>query len=93
MDNGQIAKDPNTLQCFRCQGWDHMARECATLAKPLKRMGEPRECSQTPHKPQSINLQHSLPDPDPKLTHMKAARRKGWQQVAPIPFLNPDPIT
>ena len=23
---------------------------------------------------------------------MKAARRKGWQQVAPIPFLNPDPI-
>ena len=23
---------------------------------------------------------------------MKAARRKGWQQVTPIPFLNPDPI-
>ena len=23
---------------------------------------------------------------------MKAAKRKGWQQVAPIPFLNPDPI-
>ena len=23
---------------------------------------------------------------------MKAARRKGWQQVVPIPFLNPDPI-
>ena len=23
---------------------------------------------------------------------MKAARRKRWQQVAPIPFLNPDPI-
>ena len=23
---------------------------------------------------------------------MKAARRKGWQQVAPIPFLIPDPI-
>ena len=23
---------------------------------------------------------------------MKAARRKGWKQVAPIPFLNPDPI-
>ena len=23
---------------------------------------------------------------------MKGARRKGWQPVAPIPFLNPDPI-
>ena len=23
---------------------------------------------------------------------MKAARRKEWQQVTPIPFLNPDPI-
>ena len=22
---------------------------------------------------------------------MKVARRKGWQQVTPIPFLNPDP--
>ena len=41
---------------------------------------------------QSINSQHSLPDPNPKPTHMKAAKRKGWQQVTPIPFLNPDPI-
>ena len=55
-------------------------------------MGELRECSQTPHNTQSINLQHSLPEPNPKPTHMKAARRKGWQQVTPIPFLNPDPI-
>ena len=37
------------------------------------------------------NLQHSLPDPNPQPTHMKAAKRKGWQQVAPKPFLNPDP--
>ena len=55
-------------------------------------MGEPRECRLTLCNPQSINLQHSLPDPNPKLIHMKATRRKGWQQVAPIPFLNPDPI-
>ena len=41
---------------------------------------------------QSINLQHSLPNPNPKPTHMKAAKRKRWQQVIPIPFLNPDPI-
>ena len=37
-------------------------------------------------------MQHSLPDPNPKLTHIKAARKKGQQQVAPVPFLNPDPI-
>ena len=45
----------------------------------------------THHNSQSINLQHSLPDPiqtNPK----KAARRKRWQQVTPIPFLNPDPL-
>ena len=91
--NAQNVKDSSVLQCFRCQGWGYMARECTTLAKPLnKDGGEPRECSQTPCNPQSINSQHSLPDPDPKLTHMKAARRKGWQQVTPIPFLNPDPI-
>ena len=28
-------KDPSSLQCFQCQGWGHMARECATLANSL----------------------------------------------------------
>ena len=45
-----------------------------------------------PPQPTVNNSQHSLPDPNPKPTHMKAARKKGWQQVIPIPFLNPDPI-
>ena len=40
----------------------------------------------------SVNSQHSLPDPNPQLIHMKEAKRKGCQQVTPIPFLNPDPI-
>ena len=44
------------------------------------------------HFKQSVNSQHSLPDPNPQVTHMKAAKRKGQQQVTPIPFLNPDPI-
>ena len=69
-----------------------MAREYATPAKPLNKDGEPRGCSQTPCIMQSINLQNSLPDLNPKLTHMKAAKRKGWQQVTLIPLLNPDPI-
>ena len=54
--------------------------------------GELRECGQTACIKQSVNLQHCLPDPNPQLTHMKAAKRKGQQQVAPIPFLNLDPI-
>ena len=33
--NAQNTKDPSTLQCFRCQGWGHMARECTTPSKPL----------------------------------------------------------
>ena len=37
--NAQNTKDSSTLQCFRCQGWGHMARECATPAKPLSRDG------------------------------------------------------
>ena len=68
-----------------------MARECATPAKTLNEEGELREYSQTPHQQQSINSQHSLPDPKPKLTLMKAAKKRGWQEVAPVPFLNPDP--
>ena len=92
LGNAQNTKDSNALQCFRCQGWGHMARECTTLAKPLNQDGGNQGNVVNPHQLQSINLQHSLPDPKLKLTLMKAARRKGWQQVAPIPFLNPYPI-
>ena len=37
--NAQNTKDPSTLQCFRCQGWGHMPRECATPSKQLNRDG------------------------------------------------------
>ena len=70
-----------------------MARECATPAKTLNRDGELRGCGQTPHQQQSaINTQHSLPDPKPKLTQMKACKKRGRLEVAPVPFLNHDPI-
>ena len=29
----------SALQCFGCQGWGHMARECSTPAKPLNKKG------------------------------------------------------
>ena len=35
----QGAQGSNSLQFFRCQGWGHMARECATLAAPLNKEG------------------------------------------------------
>ena len=79
MGSVQNMKDPSSLQCFRCQGWGHMARDCATPAKTLNRDGgEPREYSQSPHQQQStINSHHSLPDPKSKLTQMKAAKKRG----------------
>ena len=30
-------RDPNSLQCFRCQDWGHMVGECATPAKTLNK--------------------------------------------------------
>ena len=37
--NAKFVKDSSAVQCFRCQGWGHMARECATLAKLLNKDG------------------------------------------------------
>ena len=57
----QSNRDSNSLQCFRCQGWGHMARECTTLAKVLKRDGgDPRECGQTPLQQPTVSSKHSL---------------------------------
>ena len=33
----QSNRGSNSLQCFRCEDWGHMARECATPAAPLNR--------------------------------------------------------
>ena len=58
--------------------------------------GELRECGPTPHwhqpKKPTVGPKHSLPDPESKLTILKVAQKKGWPDVAPVPFLNPDPI-
>ena len=74
-----------------------MAWECATPAKTLNPSGGPRECGPTTHwhQPQqpTVGTQHSLPDSEPKLTILKVAQKKGWPEVTPVPFLNPDPAT
>ena len=72
----QNRKDTSSLQCFRCQGWGHMAWECAIPAKTLNQSG-----GNKPHQHQSqeptVGSQHSLPDPKPKLTILKVAQKKG----------------
>ena len=35
----QGARGSSSLQCYRCQGWGHMARECATPVAPLNMEG------------------------------------------------------
>ena len=40
----------------------------------------------------TVITQHSLSGPKPKLTQVKAVTKKEWKGIAPIPFLNPDPV-
>ena len=40
----------------------------------------------------AVTSKHSLCDPKPKLTQEKAVKQKGQKGIAPIPFLNPDPV-
>ena len=87
----QGAQGSNSLQCFRCQGWDHMAREGATLAAPLNREGGPKGMQLNPLQQSAVSSKHSLCDPEPKLTQDKAVNQKGWKGITPILFLNPGP--
>ena len=65
----QSTRDSNTLQCFRCQGWGHMARECATPAKTLNKEGGPRGMQSNP----------------PPTTHSKFATFPLWPQTKTNP--------
>ena len=40
----------------------------------------------------TVSSKHSLCDPKPKPTQEKAVKQKGQKGIAPIPFLNPDPV-
>ena len=73
-----------------------MAQECAIPAKTLNQSrgteGMWPNPSPVPATIANSRPQHSLPDPKPKPTTMKAAQRTGWPGIAPVPFPNPDPI-
>ena len=40
----------------------------------------------------TVNSKHSLCNPKPKLTQDKAVKQRGQKEIAPILFLNPDPV-
>ena len=44
----QGARGSSSLQCYRCQGWGHMARECTTPAAPLNREGRTQGMQSNP---------------------------------------------
>ena len=67
-------------------------RVCNTCNAIKQGRGDPRECSQTPLKSCAVNSKHSLCNPKPKLTQDEAARKRGQKEIAPIPFLNPNPV-
>ena len=59
----------------------------------LTRLGGTKGMWPNPSKQQpTVDLQHSLPDPKPKLTLLQAVQKRGWPEVTAVPFLNPDPI-
>ena len=43
-----------------------------------------------PLKSCTVNSKHSLCNPKPKPTQDKAVKKRGWKEIAPILFLNPD---
>ena len=55
-------------------------------------MGGPEGMWSTPLQQQSVSSQHSLSGPKPKLTQVKAVDKNGPREIAPIPFLNQDPV-
>ena len=70
-----------------------MAWECPTPAKALSQSGGTEGMWPTPQQQPTVGLQHSLPDPRLRQMSMKAAQMTGQLEAAPVPFLNPDPIT
>ena len=67
-------------------------RVCNTSNAVKQGRGDPRECSQTPLISYAVNSKHSLCNPKPKLTQDKAVKKRGWKEITPIPFLNPNPV-
>ena len=59
----QGALGSSSLQCYRCQGWGHMARECTTPAMQLNREGGTQGNAVNPPQLHTVKPKHSLCNP------------------------------
>ena len=73
-------QDPNSLQCFRCQGWGHMTRQwnalpqCQLSISPRRTEGMwLTPCWQKPPQP-TVGPVHSHPNPGPRPASIRAAQ-------------------
>ena len=69
-----------------------MARECTTPATALNREGGPEGMQSNPPPTTHSKLETFPLWPWTKTTQVKAINRKGQKGIAPILFLNPDPV-
>ena len=88
-------RDPNSLQCFRCQGWGNMAQECPTPATALNQsVGNWGNVAQPPTGA-SCNSQQWAPAFPPwpltKTNKYKSSPKDGMAGSYPSPFPQPWP--
>ena len=80
-------RDPNSLQCFRCQGWGHMAREYATPAKMLNKDGETQGNAVIPP-PAATNKLATFPSwPQTKTDPNEGSQKERVTRSCPYPVL------
>ena len=81
--NAQNTKDSSALQCFRCQGWGHMARECATSAKPLNKDGGTEGMQSNPPHHAVNKLATFIPWPQSKTDPYEGSKEEGMAASYP----------
>ena len=83
-------KDNSSHQCFRCQGWGHMAWECATQAKALNQSGGTKGVQPKPPLAPATTVNSRPPAFPPwhwaKTDHTQSDTKERWPDDAPVPF-------
>ena len=80
-------KDHSSPQCFRCQGWGHMAQECATPARSLNQTGGTKGMWPNPP-PAAANSKPPVfpPGPQTKTNHTEGSWEERMTRGCPCSF-------